>query len=363
MFDLELTEEQELIRDTVSSFAKEQIRPIARECDEKGSIPEELVRKGFDLGLIQSAIPEEHGGFGEQRSAVTGCIVAEELACGDLSIALHLLAPRLVAYPLIDSGSDAQKSRYLPGFGEKFRAAAAAIVEPRFDFDPACPETTAQKQDDGWVLAGEKCFVPMAADAEVLLVTANAGGRVAAFLVDRDTNGVTVREREKNMGIKALATYEVVLENVKVPLDAELGEGSGFDMQRMTNQARLAIAALAVGVSRGAYEFSVDYAKDRTAFGVPIAQKQAVAFMLADMAIEVDASRLLLWEAAHKIDAGEDATRECFLAKRYAAQACLKISDNAVQVLGGHGYIRDFPVEMWLRNARGFSSFEGMALV
>ncbi|HAC81194.1 MAG: acyl-CoA dehydrogenase family protein [Candidatus Binatia bacterium] len=363
MFDLGLTEEQELIRETVSSFASEQIRPIARDCDENGSIPDAVVQKGFELGLIQSAIPEQHGGFGEERSAVTGCIVAEELACGDLSIALHLLSPRLVAYPLIDGGTDAQQAQYLPGFSEKFRAATAAVVEPRFDFDPACPDTTARQEDGSWVINGEKCFVPLAADADVLLVTANAGGRVAAFLVNRDTPGVTVREREKNMGIKALATHEVLLENVQVPLSAELGEGSNFDLQRMTNQARLALAALAVGVSRGAYEFALDYAKDRTAFGVAIAQKQAVAFMLADMAIEVDAARLLLWEAAHKLDSGEDASRECFLAKRYAAQACLKITDNAVQVLGGHGYIRDFPVELWLRNARGFSSFEGMALV
>lgn len=363
MFDLELTDEQALIRETIASFAKEQIRPIARDCDEKGSIPEDIIRKGFDLGLVQSAIPEEHGGFGEERSAVTGCIVAEELACGDLSIALHLLSPRLVAYPLVDGGTAAQKSRYLPGFTQKFRAATAAVVEPRFDFDPACPETTARQDDGFWVLNGEKCFVPLAGDADVFLVTANAGGRVGAFLVDRDTFGITIREREKNMGIKALATHEMVLENAKVPLDAELGEGSNFDVQHMTNQARLAIAALAVGVSRGAYEFALEYAKDRTAFGVPIAQKQAVAFILADMAIEVDASRLLLWEAAHKLDSGEDASRECFLAKRYAAQACLKITDNAVQVLGGHGYIRDFPVELWLRNARGFSSFEGIALV
>ena len=201
MFNLELTDEQELIRETVSSFAREQIRPIARECDESGVIPEALIQKGFDLGLIQSAIPEEHGGFGEERSAVTGCIVAEELACGDLSIALHLLTPRLVAYPLVDGGTPAQKSRYLPGFSDKFRAATAAVVEPRFDFDPACPDTTARQEDGSWILNGEKCFVPLAAEADVLLVTANAGGRVAAFLVDRDTAGVTVREREKNMGI------------------------------------------------------------------------------------------------------------------------------------------------------------------
>lgn len=363
MFDLELTEEQQLIRETVASFAAEQIRPLMRDCDENGEIPQNIIDQGFELGLVQSAIPEAHGGFGENRSSVTGCIVAEELAVGDVSIAMQLLAPRLVAYPLIDGGTEAQKAKFLPGFAETYRAASAAVVEPRFDFDPANPATTARADGSEWVVNGEKCFVPLASDSEVFLVTAATEGGVRALLVERGASGVTVREREKNMGLKALPTHEVVFENVRVPAENLLGGDEGFDVARMTNQGRLALGSLAVGMARAAYEFSVEYAKERTAFGVPIAQKQAIAFILADMAIEVDAARLLLWEAAHKLDSGEDATRECFLAKRYAAQACLQISDNAVQVLGGHGYVRDFPVELWLRNARGFSSFEGLALV
>lgn len=363
MFDLELTEEQGLIRETVSSFASERIRPIARECDEKGAIPTDVVEQGFELGLVQSAIPEEHGGYGEERSAVTGCIVAEELACGDLSIALHLLTPRLVAYPLIDGGTEEQQAKYLPGLAKAFQPATAAIIEPRFDFDAANPATKATRDNGAWVLEGRKCLVPLASDADVFLVTASAEDRVGAFLVERGTEGVTVQSREKNMGLKALSTHEVSLENARIPAANEIGTEGTFDVGRMTNQGRLAIAALGVGLARGAYEFALEYAKDREAFGVAIARKQAVAFMLADMAIEVDAARLLCWEAAAKLDRGEDASREAFLAKRYAAQACLKVTDNAVQVLGGHGYIRDFPVELWLRNARGLSSLEGIALV
>lgn len=363
MFDLELTEEQVLIRETIAGFASDKIQPIARECDEKGEIPQDVIQLGFDLGLVQSAIPEDQGGFGEERSAVTGCIVAEELGYGDLSIALHLLTPRLAAYPLIDGGTSAQKEKYLPAFAESFHAATAAIVEPRFDFDPMNPAATARRENDTWVLDGEKCFVPLAADSDLFLVTAKADDRVAAFLLERDTEGLKVGEREKNMGIKALSTSTITLAGARVPAENELGIEGSFDVARMTNQGRIALGSLAVGVAKAAYKFALEYAKERTAFGVPIAQKQAVAFILADMAIEVDAARLLLWEAAAKLDSGEDATREAFLAKRYAAAACLKITDDAVQVLGGHGYIRDFPVELWLRNARGFSSFEGLALV
>jgi alkylation response protein AidB-like acyl-CoA dehydrogenase len=165
------------------------------------------------------------------------------------------------------------------------------------------------------------------------------------------------------MGLKALATHEVGLEDVRVPLAARLGGDSLADLSRILNLSRVAIASLAVGVARAAYEYARDYAKERKAFGLPIARKQAIAFMLADMAIEIDATRLLAWEAAWKLDRDEDATREAVLALRYAADAALKVTDNAVQVLGGHGYVRDHPVELWLRNARGFAFFEGMAIV
>jgi len=369
MLDLELTDEQKLIRDTIASFAAEQIRPIARDCDERGHVPDETAVKGFELGLIHSAVPEEHGGFGEARSAVTGCLVAEELGWGDLSIALHLLAPRLLVYPVLDAGTPEQRARYLPRFATEFHAASAAMVEPRFDFDPTDLATTARRDNGHFVLSGAKCFVPLAEEADALLVYARiagakgAGGETAAFLVDRGTPGLTISEREANMGLKALGTYELSLDDVRVPVAARLGGEAGADLGRILNHTRVALAALAVGVARGAFEYARDYAKERRAFGVAIAQKQAIAFMLAQMAIEVDATRLLTWEAAWKLDRGEDATREAVLAQRYAAKMALEVTDNAVQVLGGHGYVRDHPVELWLRNARGFASFEGLAIV
>ena len=368
MFDLEMTKEQRLIHDTVSSFAKAEVRPIAHDCDERGSIPSSVVEKGFELGLIHAALPEEHGGFGEMRSAVNGAIVGEELAWGDLSIALHLLAPRLAAYPILDAGTPEQQAKYLPRFSKGFHAATAAIVEPRFDFDTSRFATTAKRENGSYVLNGAKCFVPLADDSDVLLVFAQVpdergGEGKAGFLVEKGAAGLTIGEREKNMGIKALATHELTLEGVKVPASARLGGDTGADIDRVINRSRLALASLAIGVGRAAFEYARDYAKERKAFGVAIAQKQAIAFILAEMAIEIDASRLLLWEASWMLDRGQDATRECYLAKRYASNAALKITDNAVQVLGGHGYVRDHPVEMWLRNARGFASFEGLAIV
>lgn len=365
MFDLEMSEEQRLIQDTVSGFAREEIRPLARDCDERQTIPQALVDKGFDLGLVQSALPEEAGGFGEERSAVTGAIVAEELAWGDLAIALQLLAPRLVAYPVLDAGTTEQRREILPGFARRFRPAAVALVEPRFDFDTLRYATTARRDNGAYILSGTKCFVPLAAEADLLLVFAQVleAGGPAAFLLERGAEGLTVGERERNMGIKALATYEVTLENVVVPAAARLGGEAGADLERILNHTRVGLAALAVGVARAAYEYARDYAKERKAFGVEIARKQAIAFMLAEMAIEVDAARLLVWEAAWALDRGRDATRECVLAKRYAANTALKVADNGLQVLGGHGYVRDHPVELWLRNARGFACFEGLTIV
>jgi alkylation response protein AidB-like acyl-CoA dehydrogenase len=359
MFDLELTDEQKLVQETVSSFARSEIRPIARDSDESGEIPRAVVDKGFELGLIHSALPEEHGGYGEERSAVTGAIVAEELGWGDLSIALHLLAPRLLAYPVSDLGTAEQRKALLPAFARGFHPATAAVVEPRVGFDPANLATRAERRGGDFVLSGRKCFVPLASESEHILVLAQLDGAPTGFVVERGAAGLGIGEREKNMGIKALATFEVSLEDVRVPASARL-EG---DLGSTIDRTRVALASLAVGLARGAYEFARDYAKERKAFGVPIAQKQAIAFILADMAIEIDAARLLVWEAAWLLDQGRAATREAVIAKRYAANATLRIADNAVQVLGGHGYIRDYPVELWLRNARGFSSFESLAIV
>jgi acyl-CoA dehydrogenase len=188
-------------------------------------------------------------------------------------------------------------------------------------------------------------------------------GTVDAFIVPRGCAGLTVGEREKNMGLKALPTYGLTLKDCAVPADARLGGERAIDFPRLISECKVGLAAMAVGVGRAAFEYARDYALQRRAFGAPIASKQAIAFMLAEMALEVDASRLLVWEAASRLDKSQDALKESYQAKNYAASAVLKIADNAVQILGGHGYIREHPVEMWLRNARGFAALEGLTTV
>lgn len=360
MINFQPTEEQQLIRDTVADFAHEQIRLLAREADESGTIPGTVVQQAWELGLVQSTIPEACGGTGESPSAVTGALVCEELGWGDVSIALHLLAPWLVTQPVINLGTDEQQHHVLSAYtGKEFTAGTAAMMEPRFGFEVNALATTATRQNGDFVLNGSKCFVPLAVDARHVLTYAHGDDGLSIFIVPQGTPGLTIIEREKNMGLKALATYELRLDNCRVPATAWL-QG---DLSIVLNRSRVATAALAVGVARAAFEYARDYAKERRAFGTAIAQKQAIAFMLAEMAIEIDATRLLTWEAAWRIDNGQNATRESCLAKNYAANMVLKITDNAVQILGGHGYIRDHPVELWLRNGRGFATFEGLAMV
>jgi alkylation response protein AidB-like acyl-CoA dehydrogenase len=332
-------------------------------------VPSDVIAQGWDLGLVQGAIPEAYGGAGDARSTVTGVLIAEELAWADLSIALHLLAPRLVAYPVVEMGTPEQQQRILGTYtGPQFCPGSAAVVEPRLEFDLASLGTTAKRDNGAYVLNGAKCFVPLGADAAHVLVYARTGEHegyegVGGFLLEKGTPGLDIVEREKNMGLKALATHEIVLDNCRVPAAHRLGGEAGCHFAKLMNYSRVGLAALAVGVARAAFEYARDYAKERRAFGVAIAQKQAIAFMLAEMAIEIDAARLLTWEAAWRLDRGEEATREAYLAKHYAANMVLKVTDNAVQILGGHGYIREHPVERWLRNGRGFAMFEGLVML
>ncbi|HTT77618.1 MAG TPA: acyl-CoA dehydrogenase family protein [Candidatus Binataceae bacterium] len=368
MIGFDLSDEQRMIRETVTAFASEQIRPAARPADETGAIPPDLIAKSWDLGLVCGPIPESYGGYGDQRSAVTGAIIAEELAYGDLAIALHMLAPRLTAFPVLEMGTDAQREAILkPLCAGGFTPGSAALMEPRYDYDAAALSTTAVHNGSGFILNGAKCYVPLADKSASILVFAGGAEagfeHVDGFIVDRRNQGLSVSVPEKNMGIKALETYEIKLEECRVEAGARLGGENGINFPRLLSQSRVALAAMAVGVARAAFDYARDYAKERRAFGVPIATKQAIAFMLAEMAIEIDASRLLVWEAAWHLDRGEDALKESYQARNYAAQACLTIADNAVQVLGGHGYIREHPVELWLRNARGFGIVDGLAIV
>jgi alkylation response protein AidB-like acyl-CoA dehydrogenase len=357
-------DEQTLIIETVRRYATERVRPAAHDADESREIPAALIDTGWELGLLPNAIPEQFGGFGEAHSAVTGVLAAEELAYGDLALALTLLTPNLFAIPVLHCGTEAQKQAWLPRLTDaEFPAATAALIEPRWDFDPKALQTVAEPKGDGYVISGHKAYVPLAAPAQALLVYAREGDRTEAFIVERGAPGLTVLERERTMGIRALPTFEVRLEEVQVPAAARLGGAAGCDIDLLLNYSRVALAALATGVARAAYDYARDYAKAREAFGRPIAQFQAIAFMLAEMAIEVEATRGLALEAAWLLDRGQDATRAASLAKQYADEAALFVTDRAVQVLGGHGYIREHPVERWLRDARGFSALLGIAMV
>jgi len=361
MIDFQPTDEQQLVIDTVRQFAQNEIRPQARDCDESKKLPEKVLEQAHELGLVANALPESAGGGGE-RSAVTGALVAEELAWGDLAIATAILSPGLSAFPIAEFGTAEQKQTLSRFTGSRFVPGSLAWVEPRFDNDPFRPRTTARRDGAEYVIDGAKCFVPWLAGDDTTLVVASEGGALAAFVVPRNAKGLAA-EPEKNMGVQALPTVELTLSAVRVPAAAKLGGDAGADLRRVLNQGRVALAAMAVGVARAAFEVARDYAKERQVFGVPVATKQAIAFKLADMSIEIDAARLLAWEAAWKLDQGQDATREALLAKRQAQRVAMEVTDGAVQVFGGHGYIRDYLPEMHLRNARGFASFEALALV
>lgn len=369
MFSLTPSEEQKMIAETAGAFAREQVRPRAHEADEHGKIPADLLQAGWDLGLVSAVIPEACGGSGMDRSAVTGALVCEELAFGDLAIALALLAPGLFAYPVLTCGTDEQKTKYLPAAcGGAPAALTAAVMEPAMNFDLSELKTTAKKSGAGWVLDGKKCFVPLAATAERILVYAAIDGKpgyenVGAFIVEKGAAGLTIGEPERWMGVQALPTAGLTLESVKVDDSARLGGDAGCDFGKLMSYSRVALAAMAVGVARAANEYARDYAKERVAFGEPIAHRQAISFMIAEDFMEIEAARLLVWEAAWRLDAGQDAFNAAYLAKLYADQMALKATDDAVQTLGGHGYIREHPVELFLRNARGFSTFDGIAIV
>lgn len=359
MIDFSPSEEQQLIIETVQQFARNEIRPRAHECDEAAAVPDAVLSQAHELGLVANAFPEAHGGGGE-RSAVTGVLITEELAWGDAAIAAAVLSPALCGFPVADFGSEDRQREVLSRLtGASFVPGSLAVAEPRFDNDPFSPKTTAKAEGGGYVLSGEKCFVPWLSGGEHVVVVAQLDGAARALVVERGASGLSV-EREQNMGFQALETVELRLNGVRVAEDALLGEGAVRDI---VTRGRLAVASVAVGVARAAFEVSRDYAKERHAFGVPIASKQAIAFKLADMSIEIDGARLLAWEAASRLDRGEDALREATLAWQQAGRVALQVGDGAVQVLGGHGYIRDYLPEMHLRNARGFAAFEALALV
>jgi alkylation response protein AidB-like acyl-CoA dehydrogenase len=356
-----MSEEQELVRDAMREFAAEAMRPLARECDEQATIPDEFLETAWSLGLTSTQIPEVYGGAGEARSMVTNAILLEELAHGDASLAIAALAPSLFANAILDHGSEDQRRSLLPAFcGEKWTTGALAVCEPGALSDSARPRTVAEQKGESFILSGRKSFVVFGDRATHFLVTARLGEDLAAFIVPRDADGLLVGDVERKMGLHGLTTTGLDLERVEVGAEALLGGAEGADVQAILDASRAGLSAVMLGLSNAVLEFCVPYTKDRVAFDEPISKKQSIAFRLADMRIEIQAMRQLVWQAASLLEHREDATKACWQARAYCAEKSMWIADNGVQVLGGHGFIREHPVEMWFRAARTLGVLEGL---
>lgn len=355
------SEEQAVMKETLTKLIQNTIRDNAHNMDEQRSIPEEFIAKFRELGTAQSPIPEEFGGFGLPASPVMSAIILEELAAGDMGYAVASTLPSLFINPLLECGNEKQKANYLPALVSGDCEATLAINEMHFKFDAASPKTRAEKKSGKYILNGEKCYVPMADKAKYFLVAAQCDDENCLFIAESGMSGLAVGEREKNLGLNTLPTFKVNFNSCEIPEENKLCGAEGYD--RVLQKTRIAMAALGTGVSRASFEYARNYAKERVQFGEPIASRQSVAFMIAEMAYEVDAMRLLTWKAASALENGRDAKRESYLAKLYAGDLTMKITDYGVQILGGHGYIREHPVERYYRNGRSIACLEGLAIV
>ncbi|GFG97236.1 acyl-CoA dehydrogenase family protein [Mycobacterium timonense] len=364
-FDLTPDDEQKMIVETLDDFAEEVLRPAAHDADEAATYPRDLIAKAAELGITAINIPEDFDGIAAHRSSVTNVLVAEALAYGDMGLALPLLAPGGVASALTHWGSADQQATYLPEFaGENVPQACVAIAEPQPLFDPTRLKTTAVRTPSGYRLEGVKSLVPAAADAELFVIGAQLDGKPALFIVESSAKGLTVKA-DPSMGLRAAALGHVELSGVSVPLSARLGEDDAADQDYSEAIAlsRLGWAALTVGTSHAVLDYVVPYVKEREAFGEPIAHRQAVAFMCANIAIELDGLRLITWRGAARAEQGLPFIREAALAKRLGTDKGMQIGLDGVQLLGGHGYTKEHPVERWYRDLRAIGVAEGVVVI
>jgi alkylation response protein AidB-like acyl-CoA dehydrogenase len=364
-FDLTPDDDQKMILATVEEFAEEILRPAARDADDAACYPPDLIAKAAELGITAINIPEDFDGIAAQRSTVTNALVAEALAYGDMGMALPILAPGGVASALTHWGSADQQATYLKEFaGDNVPQACVAIAEPHALFDPTALKTTAVRTPSGYRLNGVKSLVPAAADAELFIVGAQLSGKPALFIVEASTKGLSVKA-EPSMGIRAAALGRIELDNVSVPVSARLGEddATDADYSEAIALARLGWAALAVGTAHAVLDHVVPYIKERQAFGEPIAHRQAVAFMTANIAIELDGLRMITWRGASRAQQGLPFAREAALAKRLGTDKGMQIGLDGVQLLGGHGYTKEHPVERWYRDLRALGVAEGVVVL
>ena len=357
---LGLSPEQREIQAVCREFAEREIRPVAAAVDEADTeTPVEVFHRAAALGLTSFMLPEEVGGGG-MTDCLTGCVVQEELCWGCAGIGNLITSGGFFAEPVVELGSDEQKRRWLePIAGERPPLTALATTEPGSGSDAASIQTTATRTDGGYALRGQKTWISNGDLAEyyVVFATVEPGSRsrgITAFVVEKGDAGVTFGEPMKKMGQRAIVNAEMFLEDAELPEDRRLGEeGRGFyGLMRTFDRSRITLGASATGIARAALEYAVEYAKSREQFGKPIAEHQAVAFRLADMATRVDAARLLVHRAARRIDAGESVPGEAAMAKLFASEAAMWCTWAAVQTLGGWGYSREDPVEKWMRDAK-----------
>jgi alkylation response protein AidB-like acyl-CoA dehydrogenase len=362
LFDLTPSEEQQMIVGATKEFAAEQIRPLAAEANEACETPAELLKRSVsELGVTIVGVPESLGGMGSERSATTSALVAEALAHGDMGIAVACLAPAAVSSALTLWGDPAQQATYLPSFvGDDVPAAALAIVEPRPLFDPFALQTKATRTDGGYVLDGVKSLVPRAASAELFIVAAELDGTPALFIVESGSKGISIAP-EPAMGLRAASTGQLILEKVSVPSSSKLGENGDYaDCVRLS---RIAWSALACGTGKAVLDYVIPYVNERKAFGEPISHRQAVAFMVANIGIELEGARLTMLRAAARAEQGKSFARESALARKLASEYGMQIGSSGVQLLGGHGYVKEHPVERWYRDLRAIGVMEGVVLV
>jgi len=367
MVDFTLTDEQKNLREMAHDFAVREIRPVAWEYDRDATWPQDIVEKAWGVGLMNSHIPEEYGGAG--AGYLDGALIEEELSWGCSGIQTSLGCNGLAFTPVLIGGSEEIKKEYLGRLIEAPLLASFCLTEPDAGSDVSGMRTTAQRKGDKYVLNGSKCFITNGGYANWYTVFAktdkDAGHRgISAFVVPRDA-GVVVDKKEDKLGQRASNTATISFNDVEIPAANLLGEeNKGFKIAMMTlDRTRPGVAAMAVGIARAGFEFATDYARERVQFGVPIAMHQAIQFMLADMATDIEAARLLTWKSAVTLDQGMRNTLISSHAKRFAADAAMKVTTDAIQVYGGYGFIKEYPVEKLFRDAKIMQLYEGTSQI
>lgn len=357
---IELTREQRDIQELARTFARREIRPVAAHYDETETVPWPVLEKAHQAGLTSFAFPEEYGGAGI-TDTFSGCLVAEELTWGCLSIGNLITSNAFGLGPVVSLGTEEQRRRFVPRFCEAgvVRLSALSVTEPTAGSDAAALKTTARRVEGGYVLNGRKSWTSNGGYADIYIIFATVDPAllhrgITPFVVEKDAPGLSFGKKERKMGNRAIPNCDVLLEDVFVPDENRLGdEGTGFSgLMRGFDRARVNLGASCLGVARAALEYAVDYARERQTFGKPIGRHQAVGFLLADIATQLDAARLLVWRAARLDDAGLPFTKEASMAKLFASEMAVRATHDALQVLGGYGYSRDVPLEKWSRDVR-----------